>query len=59
MLLNTPLTAPVKAGEQVGSVHYFLDGEEVAVSPVRAAADVDRADGIWYIKQIRKLFLLR
>ena len=59
VLLNTPLTAPVKAGEQVGSVHYFLDGEEVAVSPVRAAADVDRADGIWYIKQIRKLFLLR
>ena len=59
VLLNTPLTAPVKAGEQVGSVHYFLDGEEVAASPVRAAADVDRADGIWYIKQIRKLFLLR
>ena len=59
VLLNTPLTAPVKAGEQVGSVHYFLDGEEVAVSPVRAAADVDRADGIWYIKQIRKLFFLR
>ena len=59
VLLNTPLTAPVKAGEQVGSVHYFLDGEEVAASPIRAAADVDRADGIWYIKQIRKLFFLR
>lgn len=59
VLLNTPLTAPVKAGEQVGSVHYFLDGEEVAASPIRAAADVDQADGIWYIKQIRKLFFLR
>ena len=59
VLLNTPLTAPVKAGEQVGSVHYFLDGEEVAASPIRAAADVNRADGIWYIKQIRKLFLLQ
>ena len=58
VLLNTPLTAPVKAGEQVGSVHYFLDGEEVAASPIRAAADVNRADGIWYIKQIRKLFFL-
>ena len=56
VLLNTPLTAPVKAGEQVGSVHYFLDGKEVAASPVRAAANVDRADGIWYIKQIQKLF---
>ena len=58
VLLNTPLTAPVKAGHQVGSVHYFLDGEEVAASPIRAAANVDRADGIWYIKQIRNLFFL-
>ena len=55
---DTPLTAPVSAGERVGSVRYCLDGKEIAASPIRAAADVEAADGIWYIEKILILFFL-
>ena len=58
VFLDTPLTAPVKAGEQVGSVRYCLDGEEIAVSPIRAAADVEAADADWHIGKILKWFFL-
>lgn len=35
------LLAPVLAGEQVGMVRYYLDGREIASSPIRAAYQVD------------------
>ena len=58
VFLDTPLTAPVKAGEQVGSVRYCLDGEEIAATPIRAAADVEAADVGWQIGKILKQFFL-
>ena len=59
VFLNTPLTAPVKEGEPVGSVHYCVDGKEVAVSPIRASADVEAADGNWYMEKILERFFLQ
>lgn len=58
VFLNTPLMAPVKAGEQVGSVHYCVDGKEVTVNQIRAAADVEAADGNWYMEKILRQFFL-
>ncbi|MFR3320440.1 MAG: hypothetical protein ACLTSZ_03760 [Lachnospiraceae bacterium] len=47
VILNTPLTAPVKAGHQVGSVHYFLDGEEVAGKSDPGSCK--RGSGRWHL----------
>lgn len=43
--LNASLTAPIAAGEEVGTVSYMLDGAEIYSSPLVASIDVLSADG--------------
>lgn len=42
-----PLLAPVKAGEQVGTVKVFIEGRAVAELPVLTSASVDPIDSMW------------
>jgi D-alanyl-D-alanine carboxypeptidase (penicillin-binding protein 5/6) len=42
-----PLLAPVKAGTQVGSVHFVASGATFAEFPVITAADVEAEESIW------------
>jgi len=42
-----PLLAPVRAGEQVGSVKVFIEGRAVAELPVLTSASVEPVDSMW------------
>jgi serine-type D-Ala-D-Ala carboxypeptidase (penicillin-binding protein 5/6) len=42
-----PLMAPVKAGQQVGTVRFLIDGKAVAEVPVETASSVDAVDSMW------------
>ncbi len=42
-----PLMAPVKAGENVGTLKVYVDGKAVAESPLQTAADVSATPSMW------------
>ena len=42
ILLPEYVTAPIKAGETVGSIRYTLNGETLTELPITAAEDVAR-----------------
>lgn len=42
-----PLLAPVRAGEEVGTVKVFIEGRAVAELPVMTSASVDPVDSMW------------
>lgn len=42
-----PLLAPVRAGEQVGTVKVFIEGRAVAELPVLTAASVEAIESMW------------
>ncbi len=42
-----PLMAPVKAGQEVGSVRFLMDGKVIYETPVETAAAVEAVDSIW------------
>ncbi len=51
------LEAPVKSGEQLGSVMYMLHGEKVAEYPIVSAESVKRIDFFWIFSKIMELYL--
>lgn len=57
--LAPSVTAPVKKGQQVGNVHYFLEDTEVAVCPVTASEDVYVRDYLYILEQVGNAFFLR
>lgn len=42
-----PLIAPVKAGDQLGTVRFIVDGKPIAEVPVETASAVDAVDSMW------------
>ncbi len=42
-----PLIAPVKKGEQLGSVKFLVDGKAIAEVPVETAHAVEATDSMW------------
>jgi serine-type D-Ala-D-Ala carboxypeptidase (penicillin-binding protein 5/6) len=42
-----PLLAPVKIGQEVGTVKILVDGKVVADAPLTAAADIPAVDSMW------------
>ncbi len=42
-----PLMAPVKPGQQVGTVRFLVDGKAIAEVPVETASAVDAVDSMW------------
>lgn len=42
-----PLMAPIKAGQQVGSVRFLMDGKTIYETPVETANSVDAVDSMW------------
>ncbi len=42
-----PLMAPVKPGQQVGTVRFLVDGKAIAEVPVETASAVDAVDLMW------------
>ena len=56
--LKDSLRAPVHEGDVVGSVRYFLEGEEIASYQVVTKKDVRERDMNWALLWITKLALL-
>lgn len=52
------LTAPVQAGDEIGSVTYRVDGEIIGCVPIRASTDVPRITYWQYVGRMMKIFLL-
>lgn len=42
-----PLIAPVKAGQQIGTVRFLMDGKTMAEVPLETAKSIDAVDSIW------------
>jgi D-alanyl-D-alanine carboxypeptidase (penicillin-binding protein 5/6) len=58
--VNMPdsISAPVYAGEDIGSIEYVLKGEVIAEVPLKVWNDVRRKDVIDYLKDILKAWSL-
>ena len=50
LMLEESAKAPVKAGDQLGTLHYRFNGEEIGNIPVIADRDVDPAGFSDYVK---------
>jgi len=51
------LVAPLKQGQQVGKMIYYLEGEELVAYPVVVAEDVGRRDVSWVFDKIFQMYL--
>ena len=49
--------APLKKGQEVGMVVYYLDGEKIIEYPVVVVEDVDRLDVSWIFNRILQMYL--
>lgn len=47
LVYRGPLMAPVKTGQEVGSVRFRIDGKLVSEAPLVTAGPVEPADGMW------------
>ena len=56
-MLPEKVSAPIKAGDVIGTVRYTLDGETVAETPIKAASDVPRIDFITLLWRMLSVFV--
>lgn len=56
IIYDDALQAPIKRGERIGEIQYYLKGEQVGTTEILAEESVDKADFKWYIKKIGDLF---
>ncbi len=50
------LQAPIRKGEQVGAVKYYLNGTEICSYPIVVEESVAKKDLPWYFERIAKLY---
>ena len=55
--LKENVSAPVKAGQQVGKVVYYLEDEELVAYPVVVVEDVGRRDVSWIFDKLFQMYL--
>ena len=55
-LIPSKLEAPVKKGQQVGKVQYFLGEKLLKEYPVYAQRQVDEIDYEWCLRQVERHF---
>lgn len=56
--LDTELEAPLKAGEKVGQVAYYLNGELIREDPVLTTKEIKAQDYPWIFSYILQRYLL-
>lgn len=59
VLVPDILKAPVQAGELVGSVAYYINGQIVDLFPVYTASEVKKIDLEWRLRQVIDLWQMR
>ena len=59
-IYNIPesIKAPVKKGQQVGTVNYYLGEKQIAEFPVYAQKEVKELTSSWYKEYLLKLFFM-
>lgn len=50
--------APVKSGDEVGKVTYYLDDEVIAVYPIVCETSVERKDFTWYFEKLIEMYTI-
>ena len=56
--LEEEVQAPVGAGDRVGTVYIYINGEIYAWFPIESKTTVKKVDYIWFLKKIFQGFLL-
>ena len=59
VLVPDVMKAPVQAGELVGSVVYYINGQIVDLFPVYTASEVKKIDLEWRLRQVIDLWQMR
>lgn len=54
--LAEQLEAPVQAGEKVGQVSYYLNGELIKAYTVVTTGEVEKSNYLWILKYVLKLY---
>ena len=52
------LTAPLQAGQEIGTVCYYLGDQELARYPVKILEDVAEFESSWYFSYVLQEFFL-
>lgn len=52
------LKAPVKAGQEIGKVTYYLGEEKLGEFPVKAGKNAEKLEFSWYVNYLLKLFFM-
>lgn len=52
LFIKKSLNAPIKAGEQVGQISFFLNGNTVLTCPVKAEENIQRLTYQWCMKYV-------
>lgn len=50
--MEESLTAPVKKGQKIGEVVYYLDGQKICSYPVTAEKDIEKLTYKWCVNQV-------
>lgn len=58
IMFKPHIKAPVKKGDEIGSVVYILDGKEIDKIPIKASEDVKEASYITYFQRLLKRLLM-
>ncbi|MEG1291996.1 MAG: D-alanyl-D-alanine carboxypeptidase family protein [Lachnospiraceae bacterium] len=53
------IQAPIQKNQQVGSVTYYLEEEEIAKFPVYTEKSVEKVDFLWYKEYLLNLFFMK
>lgn len=57
--LPNVLKAPIKKGEQVGTIEYYLNNVRIASYPILAQSDVQKFSFSWCADQVKGLFFMQ
>ena len=55
--LEDYIEAPVSAGDVVGKAIIYVNGQRMGSFPITAAAAVERANYMWYLKRLLNVTL--
>lgn len=50
------IEAPIKAGEEVGKVTYYLEEKKIGEFPIKAGKNVEKLEFSWYVNYVLELF---
>lgn len=53
------IEAPIKEGQEIGKVIYYLEEKEIGTFPVRAGRKAEKLECSWYVNYLLELFFMK